>query len=123
MSLHEENQKKFHEKCEYRNMGFELQKKCYRRRRSLTLIRVSLFRFKKKDAKRSEKNVKTNSKLARLSEIKRNKVRMPQFRLHEPLKSILTHKETCEKFSSFACFASFRNFFVKRKRDTLTLMV
>jgi hypothetical protein len=69
--------------------------------------RVSLFRFKKKmrnEAKRSEKDAKTNSKLARGSETKQNKVRMPQFRLHEPLKTILTHKETCEKFASFACF-------------------
>jgi hypothetical protein len=55
----------------------------------------------KKYAKRSEKDAKANSKLARLSETKRNKVRMPQFRLHEPLKTILTHKETCDKSDSF----------------------
>jgi hypothetical protein len=76
----------------------------------MRLRRVSLFRLKKRcetkrnEAKRSEKDAKTNSKLARLSETKRNKVRMPKFRLHEPLKTILTHKETCKKFASFACF-------------------
>jgi hypothetical protein len=50
----------------------------------------------RKEAKRSKKDGKTNSKLARLSETKRNKVRMPQFRLHEALKSILNQKETRE---------------------------
>jgi hypothetical protein len=82
---------------------------------------VSLLRFKQKDAKRSEmkrneakrsktkrneaKRSKTKrkrcdiklKKLARLSETKQNKVRMTQFCLHEPLKTILNQKETCEK--------------------------
>jgi hypothetical protein len=58
---------------------------------------VSLFRFKQKDAKRSEKDAKQNSTLARLSKTKQNKVRMTQFRLHEPIKTILNQKETCEK--------------------------
>jgi hypothetical protein len=43
-------------------------------------------------------------RLLELSETKRNKVGMAQFRLLKPLKTILTHKETCEKFASFACF-------------------
>jgi hypothetical protein len=76
-------------------------------KKEMGTVRVSLFRFKKKmrnEAKQSEKDAKTNSKLARGSETKRNKVRMPQFCLHEPLKTILTHKETCKKFASFACF-------------------
>jgi hypothetical protein len=52
-------------------------------------------------AKQSEKDAKQNSKLARLSETKENKVRMTQFRLHEPLKTILNQKETCEKRAHF----------------------
>jgi hypothetical protein len=51
--------------------------------------RVSLFRFKTKmrnEAKQREKDAKQNSKLARLSENKQNKVRMTQFRLHAPSK-------------------------------------
>jgi hypothetical protein len=55
------------------------------------------FSLHKKDAKQSEKDAKQNSELARLSETKQNKVRMPQFCLHEPLKAILNQKETCEK--------------------------
>jgi hypothetical protein len=66
-------------------------------RKYCTVHRVSLFSFKKKGAKRSEKDAKQNSKLARLSETKQNKVRMRQFRLHEPLKTILNQKEICEK--------------------------
>jgi hypothetical protein len=46
------------------------------------------------EAKQSEKDAKQNSKLARLSETKQNKVRMTLFRLHEPLKTILNQKET-----------------------------
>jgi hypothetical protein len=49
------------------------------------------------EAKRSEKDAKQNSKLARLSETKQNKVRMTQFHLREPFKTILNQKETCEK--------------------------
>jgi hypothetical protein len=49
------------------------------------------------EAKQSEKDAKTNSKLAILSETKRTKLRIPQFCLHEPYKTILNHKETCEK--------------------------
>jgi hypothetical protein len=48
-------------------------------------------------AKPSEKDAKQNSKLARLSKPKRNKVGMPQFCLHEPLKTILNQKETFKK--------------------------
>jgi hypothetical protein len=62
--------------------------------------RVSLFRFKKKmrkEAKQREKDAKQNSKLPRLSETKRNKMRITQFRLNEPLKTILNQKETSEK--------------------------
>jgi hypothetical protein len=58
---------------------------------------VFLFCFEKKDAKRSEKDAKQNSKLAKLSETKINKMRITQFRLHEPLKAIVNQKETCEK--------------------------
>jgi hypothetical protein len=58
---------------------------------------MSLFCFKQKDAKRSEKDAKQNSKLARLSENKQKKVRMTQFCLHELLKNILNQKETCKK--------------------------
>jgi hypothetical protein len=47
---------------------------------------VCPFFASKKVAKRSEKDAKTNSKLAILSKTKRNKVRIPQFRLHEPYK-------------------------------------
>jgi hypothetical protein len=72
---------------------------------------VSLFCFKnkdakrsKKDAKRSKKDAKQNSKLMRLSKTKQNKMRITQFRLHEPLKTILNQKETCETVSLFACF-------------------
>jgi hypothetical protein len=61
------------------------------------------------EAKRSKKDAKTNSKLARLSETKRNKVRMLQFCLHVPLKTVLTHKKTCEKFASFASKRNMRN--------------
>jgi hypothetical protein len=67
--------------------------------------RGSLFCFTKKlqnEAKQSEKDAKTNSKLAILSETKQNKVRIPKFHLHEPYKTIINHKETCEKFASFA---------------------
>jgi hypothetical protein len=49
------------------------------------------------EAKQSEKDAKQNSKLARLSKTKQNKVRMTHFRLHEPLKCILNQKETCKK--------------------------
>jgi hypothetical protein len=49
------------------------------------------------EAKRSKKDAKQNPKLARLSKTKQYKVRMTQFRLHEPLKTILNQKETCEK--------------------------
>jgi hypothetical protein len=49
------------------------------------------------EAKQSEKDAKQNSKLARLSKTKQNKVRMPQFSLYNPLKTILNQKETCEK--------------------------
>jgi hypothetical protein len=66
-------------------------------RELLLEARVSLFRFKQKDAKQSEKDAKQNSKLPRFSETKQNKVRMTQFCLHEPLKTILNQKETCEK--------------------------
>jgi hypothetical protein len=52
------------------------------------LSRVSLFCLKKKDAKQSEKDGKQNSELARLCETKRNKLRMTQFCLHEPLKTL-----------------------------------
>jgi hypothetical protein len=41
---------------------------------SFFLTRVSLFRFKQKDAKLSKKDRKTNSKQARGSETKQNKV-------------------------------------------------
>jgi hypothetical protein len=37
---------------------------------------MSLFRFKQKDVKQSEKDAKTNSKQARGSETKQNKVRL-----------------------------------------------
>jgi hypothetical protein len=57
-------------------------------------------------AKLSKKDAKQNSKLARLSETKQKKVRMPQFRLHEPLKTILNQKETRKKWASFASFTS-----------------
>jgi hypothetical protein len=55
---------------------------------------------KQKDATQSEnkrKNAKHNSKLARLSETKRNKVRLRQFRFHEPLRTILNQNELCGK--------------------------
>jgi hypothetical protein len=70
---------------------------------------VSLFRIKQKDAKLSEKDAKQNSKLMRLSKTKQNKVRMTQYRLHEPLKTILNQKETCEKWASFASKRNKRN--------------
>jgi hypothetical protein len=43
---------------------------------NLDETRVSLFRFKQKDAKRSKKYAKTNSKQARGSETKQTKVRL-----------------------------------------------
>jgi hypothetical protein len=49
------------------------------------------------EAKQSEKDVEQNSKLARGSKTKQNKVRLPQFCLHEPFKTIVNQKETCEK--------------------------
>jgi hypothetical protein len=49
------------------------------------------------EAKRSKKDAKQNSKLARLNETKQNKVGMTQFCLHE-------QSETCEAGSFFACF-------------------
>jgi hypothetical protein len=61
------------------------------------------------DAKRSEKDAKTNSKQARGSETKQNKVSLLYFRLHEPYKTILTHAKRLAKNASFACFASKRN--------------
>jgi hypothetical protein len=47
--------------------------------------------------KQSEKDAKKNSKLAKGSKTKQNKVRLPQFRLHQPFKTILNQKETCPK--------------------------
>jgi hypothetical protein len=85
---------------------------------SLCFLGCPFFASNKKmrnEAKRSKKDAKQNSKLARLSKTKQNKVRMTQFRLHEPLKTILNQKETCIKWASFACFASKRN-----KRNCLT---
>jgi hypothetical protein len=58
------------------------------------------------EPKQSEKDAKQNSKLAKGSKTKQNKVRLPQFRLHEPFKTTVNQKETCKKF---ACFASKRN--------------
>jgi hypothetical protein len=48
-------------------------------------------------AKRREKDAKQNSKLARGSETKRNKARLPQFCLHKLFKTIRNQKETCKK--------------------------
>jgi hypothetical protein len=45
-------------------------------------------------AKLNEKDAKQNSKLVRLSETKQNKVRLRQFRFHEPLRIILNQNET-----------------------------
>jgi hypothetical protein len=88
-----------------RNMGCKVKKKqCFTDYVSYLSTRVEMkinFSLHKKVAKRSEKKqkrCKKYSKLAILSKTKRNIVTMPQFRLHEPLKTILTHKETCEKF-------------------------
>jgi hypothetical protein len=45
------------------------------------------------EAKQSEKDAKQNSKLAKLSETKRKKMRITQFCLHEPLKTILNQSK------------------------------
>jgi hypothetical protein len=55
------------------------------------------------------KDAKTNSKQARGSETKQNKVSLLKFRLHEPNKTILTHAKRVAKIEIFACFASKRN--------------
>jgi hypothetical protein len=65
----------------------------------------SVFKFretKKKgnNAKLNEKDAKQNSKLARLSETKLTKVRMRQFRFHEPLKTIFFVLRNFETLSS-----------------------
>jgi hypothetical protein len=57
-------------------------------------FRVSKFREPKNmgnKAKLNEKDAKQNSKLARPSETKRNKVRLRQFRFHEPLTTKTKH--------------------------------
>jgi hypothetical protein len=78
------------------------------------------------EAKRSEKDAKQKPKLARLSETTQNKVRMTQFCLHNPLKTILNQKETSKSEpvshvslqsetsktgSLFACFFWLRSVF------------
>jgi hypothetical protein len=50
-------------------------------------------------AKLNKKDAKQNSKLARLSKIKQNKVRLRQFRFHEPLTTILNQNKTRGLFS------------------------
>jgi hypothetical protein len=49
------------------------------------------------EPKQSEKDAKQNSKLAKGSKAKRNKVRLPQFRIHEPPKTIVNQKKTYKK--------------------------
>jgi hypothetical protein len=73
----------------------------------------------RKEAKRSKRDVKTNSKLVILSETKQNKVRIPQFRLYEPYKTILTHA----KSASFVCFASKQNWHFSQNFPHVSLWV
>jgi hypothetical protein len=55
----------------------------------------------KRSKTKQNEDAKQNSKLARLSEPKRNKVRMPQFHLHEPPKNHSKPKRNMRKVSQF----------------------
>jgi hypothetical protein len=53
---------------------------------------------------RNEAKKMQNKTLSWQEEAKLSEMEIAQFRLHEPFKTILNKKETCETGSLFACF-------------------